>query len=442
MRRRGCLLIQLDSGWRVAVAGSPEVASLEVAGDDSAVLASAVVEYVHEHGLNSRALLIALHSQSVMVGSFDPPVGNPRNHTTLSYEFERMLHLDAEEFVAEFIDHGTHVFGVATGSLGLLPAIDELEERGLRVCSVVPATMLSVQSITREIPLSNFTQLIWGTGDWYELVQLNSGRVAGWQHLPADTNAVRRQLTIDSTRGNSPQRIATVGMSEAAMQAIRDMDAWDVEEISTSSFDDHLQNFAESVLAGKQSPWFELRRGTLAGFDRFRSLRSGLTASLVAAALLLVTLCAVNCSAVFRKQQQIHQFREQQFAAFDEVFPMKPVPAAVASRMRSERTKLAGAHVADAIALPTPALNVLVRFFEGLPNDQQGSFRRVRIENGALDAEVDLVSHSAANELAASLRQHGFDIDPPTTTQESDSTVVTRLYANMRSENGPGGGQQ
>ena len=443
MTRAGCLLTQTATGWRVSAVGSSVAEGCEIGEVDAASIAAEVADYVVENELNSRSLLIALHANGVMVGEFTPPETARRSHTTLSYEFEQVLPAAAEEVVAEFVDHGDRVFGVAVAIADLLPLVDELESRGLRVCSIVPATTSAIQAVGQEVPLNQFDQLVWEADGNLEFVQLRNGRPAGWQQLPTCTKAVLRQLAMRAMQIGGRQRIAAIGLPPEVVEVIRDFDDVEVEEVVTTSRSDHLSRCARLILAGKQSPWFELRRGGLAGSDSLRTLRGGLSALLVAATLFLLTVCAVNWSVVVRERRGVRQLREQQTAAFAKVFPATAIPAGIVARMQSERTKLAGSHLAeDRVSLPTPALNVLARFLRGLPSDQPGTFQRVRIENGSLDAEVDLVSHAAANRLAAALREQGFEIDPPTTTQSSDNTVVTRLYANIQFAGNRDGGDE
>jgi len=136
-------------------------------------------------------------------------------------------------------------------------------------------------------------------------------------------------------------------------------------------------------------------------------------------------------------QRRSQELQRQQAAAFRTAFPQSRVPTAVLSRLRSEHGKLSAARSwRGEVKLPVSALHVLLEFLSALPDDQRYRFREFRIEDGKIDVDVELRSHNEANVLVSSFENRGFAVSAPTTVQQSQQTVSSRIFADLRSAGG------
>jgi hypothetical protein len=429
MARNGCLLLQMTDGWKISALGSSSGDEQILKTDDPKSLADELVKFISGAKLSDQRLMIATDSQSTLTGRFATPPGHRKNRRMLSYELEDWLPWAAEDIVSDYVAAGNELFGAAIRLDAFLPFVTEIERRGMRIQSISPKLMLALQSLGKEVDLKSHDVLMWQEGSSCDLVCLAQGHIRKWQHVRSEDTAIRHYLAVEILESGASLRVAIVNGSAAMQTRLTEFEEVRLEPISTEALIDHVHRASETVLAGSESPWIEFRRDLLAGGDRIRTVRTELSWLTAAAAALLIAIALASWSRAVQNDQQILQLRARQESLFRESIPASQIPAGIFSRLRSEHTKLLGAHASgDQIDLPVPALNVLFEFLDGLPAAQSWQFPEIDIENGQLRIDAELPSHASANTLVAALRKHGFQIDSPTTNQIGDALVETRIY--------------
>ncbi len=255
-----------------------------------------------------------------------------------------------------------------------------------------------------------------------------------WRHLRFRHDTVLPLLAIEILE-RGPLRIVAANASDELQVLLRGIEEVTPEFVTTEPVAHHARQHGESILAGGNSPWIEFRREALAGGDPIRAVRDEVNWLTLAAALLLIVITLACWTRTVRNDKQTAQLLAQQESLFREALPGSRIPQGVVSRLRSERTKLRGAHVGgDRLELPVPALDLLHAFLASLPPNETWRFPEIDIDNGNLRIDAELPSHASANTLAGELRERGFQIDAPATTQTADQTVEARLFGHWEPE--------
>ena len=430
MSGKGVFLLQTLGGWRIAVIGAGEATfhELECAADVAPdALAQAVEAYVNERDVSNRNIVIGVSSTSTLTASFEVNPEDQRNRSTLKYELESFLPYAAEEIVADYTASGDGMFGVCVQIRTWLPIVIELESRGMRVQSISPVALMALQSYLGQLATNETEWILWHDEGSFDLFLCRDRTVGKWCHWDEDRNAAARQLTVESLHQPESLRCDLVNMTDDLKEV------GEFHKIETESLSKHAFQSAASILEGSAAPLVELRRDELAAGDPHRAVRGSLRFLFAAAAIFLVALTSVFWVKSMQYQQGLDELQQQQVTTFQQAFPESRMPAGVLSRLHSEHAKLAGARSGKTdIELPVSALHVLFEFLSALPEDQRFRFREFRIENGRVDADVELRSHNDANVLVSSFEKRGFSVSAPATVQEGQRTVASRIFADIR----------
>jgi len=431
---KGCLLLQRTDGWVLATTESPGVRQplMNDSGLAPDALAQHVAEFVTQHELSDDRILLAPASFSVLAARFEASAADQRNRRTLAYRLESSLPLAAEEFVADFFCRGERVLGVALPIDDWLPIVQELDARGLHVQSICPAAMLALQAIQKTHQIDGYDVVVWQDESAAELARFEDRQLGQWHHVPADSRHVARLLAVEMLKRNEPARVALVNASPETRTACRQLEQARIEltEVDAPDLPESAVTAAAAALGGAATPWFDLRRGDLSTGDPHRSIRGPLRLCLVAALLLMITLSGAFLTRSWQNRQQVREFQSQQAKLFHQAFPTTPVPAAILSRLRSEKTKLAGARGdTQNVRLPTPAMSVLFELLAALPERERFRLRELRIENGQLDLDVEVAEHAGVTVIVQALEDRGFEVSAPSTVRQSDDMVSSRIFA-------------
>lgn len=433
MSAQGYFLLQDSSGWQIAAVGTDDETLHKLQCDCDGppnVLAEAVEEFIQERGLSNVNIVIGVSSTSALAGSFEVRPEDQRTRRTLEYELESVLPYAAEEVVADFICSGNDVLGVAVRVETWLPIVIELEVRGLRVQSISPVALLALQSYLDQVEPNLPDLILWHDDSTLEMFRCRDGAVTKWCRWYADIQAATRQLAIESLNQIGGARCELINASNELFELDFDIEFSNTE---TASLAERALQTCAAILDGNRSPLVELRREELAAGDPNRAVRGSLQLLFAAAAIFLIALTSVFWIKSAQYQRRTHELQQQQVAEFRDAFPESRVPAAVLSRLRSEHAKLAGARSGKGVVeFPVSALHVLFEFLSALPENQRYRFRECRIEDGKIDLDVELRSHNEANVLVGSFENRGFSVTAPTTVQQSEKTVTSRIFANIR----------
>lgn len=433
MSDQGCFLLQDSDGWQIAAVGTDHATFHRPEYDRDETpesLAQAVEEFVRDRGLSNSSVVIGVSSTSTLAGSFQLRPEDQRARRTLKYELESVLPLAAEEIVADYVCSGKQVFGVSIRIETWLPIIIELEVRGLRVQSISPVALLALQSYLDQAESNPADLVLWQDNATFDLFRCRDKAVSKWCHFQEDAHAATRQLAVESLNHPGAEQCELINTPDGFVKVGSGIE---FRDIKTGTLAEHALQTAAAILQGVKSPLVELRREELAAGDPNRAVRGSLQFLYVAAAIFLVALTSVFWIKSAQNQRRTDEALQQQVADFREAFPQSRVPTAVLSRLRSEHAKLAGARRGKGnVEFPVSALHVLFEFLSALPENQRYRFRECRIEDGTIDLDVELRSHNEANVLVSSFENRGFSVTAPTTVQQSEKTISSRIFADIR----------
>lgn len=407
--------------WAVACAAAEKCAVASVPAPPEAALstvANLLAESLRNHGYRGEGLVLALPSAWCLCATLSlAPLPRKPTREAMLYGLEEKLPLAAEEVVADFIPQGQQALGVAVAVQRLEPLVQALEQRGVAVQVICPASLLSIAALSSS--LAPYDLLIWEDGGRRELFYLANGSLQGWWLLSQEPQDLLLQLRILGVALGKPLRVGAAGLDDPTRSLLAG-----AEEVGTlgdvdASLAEAAARAAPALLDGSKRPLVNLRRDALAIRDRWRQIRSPLNCALTALILLLACCIGVLWWRAQGYGRVIQRVEDQQRGLFQQAFPGQSLPVNIKSRLSSEERRLAainpdaGADVAQA-----SALGVLQDLLEALPRDMRYRILEIRCTCEKLYLEGQVRSHGDADALAAALRkQAGFQIESPRTEQ-------------------------
>ena len=375
--------------------------------------------------------MLAVRSGRVMAAAFKPKSAREkRDREMLLFHLEEHLAIGAEETVADFVVADDHVLAVAVREGEYLPLVRALENLGLQVQSISPASMLLAQELWNELsPPPDFVIFPGTDGD--ELFQFRDQKPANWWFRPAspggsfDEFAAAVSTAVLAEAGSI--RVAVVGQ-------IPDWPAELCEEIELVPHDFSsplaaLYSGVHPIATGRRSVWFELRRDGLCLGDPLREIRTPLRLFAASLFLLLIVIGAGLLARANHYERRMVELHDEQKVMFAQALPSSRVPSGgILSRLRSEVRTMRGARERRPdVELAKSAVVVLQQFLQSLPAATRFQIRQATIENGAVDIDLTVRSFADVNALMGSLQQQGFTMLPPSSSQQDERTVVSRL---------------
>lgn len=398
--------------WRLgrAVDGQPHVAPLVVPGDAAPSAVAAAVAAV-----GAGPVTLALPSSLCLSATVDT-TGLPRQgrRSALAYRLELALPLAAEDVAADFLQHPRQrsALGIAVAVAIVRPWVDALESAGVTVAAICPAALLAIDR-----PADGL--VAWGHGSAVDLFSIVGGQLTNWLTLPAQADDVRLYLPaveVTATRLiDAPDAVAD------AIGGVRSSADW-----STAA--------TAAVVAGRR-PRVDLARDGLAPRGRGTAARRALIGVGLAAVVF-----AAACSGAMLWRAQAYQRRadadlDRQQQTFRQLFPGRPVPADVRSRLGSEARGLV-APAAEGGTGPS-ALAVLHGLLAHLPADVRFQLSEVRVADGQFHVEGTVPTWSDADAVAAAVRAGtGVPVDPPQTSQDGPRAVHFVLTGSTSADRG------
>jgi hypothetical protein len=140
--------------------------------------------------------------------------------------------------------------------------------------------------------------------------------------------------------------------------------------------------------------------------------------------VLLYRGCAAGRDAALLTAGQVEVFRE--------IFPNTKVPVGIKSRLESELAKLKGLQGDDS-SLPAAvsAVTMLHEMLAALPTDRRFQLLEIRIEEGRLYLDGEVIAHGDAEAIAQRLRAGGFEVAPPRTQRLDEKRVSLRITGTL-----------
>jgi len=285
-----------------------------------------------------------------------------------------------------------------------------------RIC---PASLLAVQYVLTKADAPDALLYPGQSAGEIELLILRNGLPIGWHLLPATPHDLLLHLGFELRQ--KPAILAAIDLSPALRDALKTVDGLTVTQIQAPDLSTAAALGSTPVLAGKMSPWVDLRRDALAARDPLRQLRTPLTAAVAAVVLFLLCASAAMIWRASRYDGMTDHYADAQQAVFRKVFPTGPVPADVRSRLESEERSLRG--LSGDSAAPPPDQNGLLTLRDiltRLPAESTLRYRvlELRLDRQRFTLDGQAASHGDADRIAAALRKDkSLVVEPPRTEQ-------------------------
>jgi hypothetical protein len=423
------ILFPGPTSWRLGATGAqgPTLSDVAVATDAApASIATAIAAALRSAGYRGTGVILAIPSAWCLcapvstTGLFAKTRRRP-----MIYRLEEKLPIAAEDVVADFVPAGPaddEVLGVCAQKSSLAPLVEALEENGVTVGAICPASLLALQQLLSNGALAEKDlpdAVLWPS----ELFILRNGKLHGWSIIADEPKAVLLHLGLElPPAGEGKSRtIAAIGVRPEMRAALSTRPDLRVIDVQSPAPPIAATSMANSILAGKTAAWIDLRRDALAVREPFRQVRTPLSFAMAAIVLCLICLCGAMFWRANRYDASASRFADEQQAAFRQAFPTGPAPADVRSRLEAEERRLRGLS-GDASAPPSQeaGLVTLRDLITHLPPDKELRYRvlEVRLDQGRFTLEGQAAAHGDADSIVASLRRGGtFTVEPPRTEQ-------------------------
>ncbi|MHC4716348.1 MAG: hypothetical protein ACYS5V_05210, partial [Planctomycetota bacterium] len=404
MADKGWLILISDGPWRVAAAGADrvDVGELPVAGsrldaDSAAELAQAM----HQRGYGGAPIALGVPSSWLLAASISTdnlPRSNRRQ--AMAYRLEEQLPIAAEDLVADFAERNGRALGVAVEAGPLAEIIAQLESAHLPVQSVCPSAMLALQGLDLNGSLAKAHYAAMALDGRVDLAGIAGGRPRSFQSLPDDpadlARAFQAHMLLDGPP-DGPTSVAAIGLDEPARSAVTVIDGAETTDVEGRDPVAAAASVAAAVLDGKRRPWFELRRGALAGADALKPIRRPLGACFALAVALLCVLTAGLLWRGWRYAAAADRLRAARQDVCAELYPQQRCPRGVRRRLESDARKLGSLRAVSAdVPGRRSALESLRATVARLPGDVRLHILEVQIDPAGLVVDGKARSHGDA----------------------------------------------
>lgn len=424
MTRQVITVAQRHDGWRIYADGNEATCAPGVAPEE---LAAALTDFAASIAAKSPTCILSPASTACFFVKLRPSDDvDLRDREALAFELEDHLPIDAESFVADFVDVGPGEAG--SGEVSALAIehaswkrfADSIESAGVPVPSIVPAAVMATRGFLSVAKTSEGGRLYWFDGDDVDAIDVHDGRIVDWKHLRGDADVIDRDRHF---RGEAE----TTWVGGRAIGKDVEAAIGPHEKLAHAMIDYELVG-ANSYAADRGGPWFDLRRDALSASDPFRAVQSHLRVLAIASALCFVILAAAGYYRSVRIENRITQLRDQQQDLFEKAFPDTKVPGAILRRVRSEHARLVGARGGQSsVDAPTNAPEILRRVLMSLPTDVRFRIEALSITDGRVDLDLQVRSPVDAGAIAAGLSAAGFATEPPVTLQKDAKTFTSTI---------------
>ncbi|MEZ6032032.1 MAG: hypothetical protein R3C17_03000 [Planctomycetaceae bacterium] len=371
-----------------------------------------------------------------------PTPRHARQRQAMGYLLEPYLPWAAEEMVADYEIRGREAFAVGTSTELLSALLQRLEERGVRVESIVPLARLALQQYMRQASSgSERWALLWWDGITAELWIIDSKRPILWRQIPLEETELLRELKQIALEENQPLPLELKGVADelrSRIELLPDFIVRDPAETPPSTIVESAVREAANILAGRMDSPIEFRRDAWAPESGNRLLQGAVRAVQIAFLCLLIA-CGVT---LYRLGETFDQQRlsagDRQEDIFRTLFPDVPVPVGIGGRLESEYAKLRGLRGENPdVPEHVPAVQLIERLLRSLPSDLRYRILEVRIEQGRLYLVGHVREHADADRIADELRKIKLAVDPPSTHRLPQQGVEFRISAQLVTEETP-----
>jgi hypothetical protein len=417
------ILVQ-GSRWQfLSTSGRDEVVEVparsEASADEVAKCAGGVLQ---SGGSLDQEVILAIDDAHALATVMHHQGRRGRQNTAMIYQLEEMLPLSAEEMVCDFVMFRRDALAVAADVAYLRPLLDALSRQGIRVRSITPRTLLALQGYDQDAFRRGVPLVIWKYENHLNCFVFQDGKPKIWRRINADAESATREIAW--LRHTLPEITAIIALN-CDTTLIQSNHSTSLQ-VTSLEFDplESISRAARRIIAGKQTPWIELRRHPLGEFDPLFAARGRLR--MLAACIAFLVLCTLGALTVrtYQNEQIAESYYQKQVELFKKLFPGQSVPTGMRSRLESEHRKLT-ALTGKTQGMPQmeSAIHTLFRATSPLPKDLRFRILEMRIDNSGLYIDGEVREHGDADLIASRLRDAGFEIEPPRTERLSERGV-------------------
>ena len=279
--------------WHVARVNASECRIVPVEGTEShESFAERIATALQGLKYSQESTLLAIPSSMCLCASVDNTGLRQRSRNSgLLFRLEEQLPIAIEEMVADFIDGESHSLGVATLIETASAMINSLESLGIAIASICPTALLIADEFLRNFGDSEkLDGAVVGLDTQINLLIFRARRIVEWACFPVQPSTLRMYLRYAAMQGEEPLQLSAIGIDETFRNEVMSVPGilW-INHSSLTPFELAARS-AERILAGETQPPIELRRGQLAERNAWRHLLRPLQTSLIAFALLCISL--------------------------------------------------------------------------------------------------------------------------------------------------------
>lgn len=441
-----------EGDWRIGMVRETQVTIAPTSpGTDLNAKAIAAARQLVDMEYQGQPVMLAIPSAWCLCATIETDrLERGQRRKTMIYLLEEQLPIASEQFVADFIDQGgSAALGVCCELERLESLLAALASAGIAVGHISPMVMLTAATLLEEHASLDILLACDGDGQectqsGHDVIAFDRRRPVQWQWLGNDDEAAEEHLHSLADKHGGTAQMSIVGEQAREATFLKSVGNVRVLPRKWTHREQAAALAGSKVLAGKASPWIELRRDVLAPADAIEAFRQPLTGLAYAAVLLLVSVIAVTQYRGGQYEALASEHSRSQAEVFKKALPNQRLPASVRARLQSEHQRLSelsgdGTSATSSRsaggngAIPASALESLHTAIAGLPAHIRFRIVDLSIEPGLIRIDGQAQSHVDAEQIAVSLERTGkLDIEPPRTQALAEGGVQFNFTAKPR----------
>lgn len=415
-------LFEASSGTEPVAAGTCSIATVS---DEALEIAKALQDASYQ----GEPVILALATSSCLTATIDVLSSQMlRKRQLMHYQLEEYLPWPAEEYASDYIGQRDRALMVAARHDRLAGLLRNLEASGILLPVVAPLTWLALEHHLATDDLPPAYHLFWQDSAYLDLFEVKDGRPVVWTRVPATTSDISREVRLRQLTRTVSHGF-TRSLDAGLVQNLRQQMPLVTELAEVSQLEAAIKA-ADSLSRGLREPLINLRQGELATGKRFQALGKELGRLKRAAAVMIVCLCGTFLlqSAKYKHASELLQGELDQ--TYQSVFPDKHAPDQIGRALSDEYRRLRGTRAPTAdLPAPLGADTVLERLLGALPERMRFRLPEIQIDQSRVFLSGEVRSNADADQIAATLREAGFGVEPPRTQRLADKGFSVRLNA-------------
>jgi len=397
-----------------------------------------VADELTRRGYRGGPVCLGLPSDMVLTATIETdnlPRSRPR--TAMLYRLEEQLPLDAESLTADFFAPlAGRCLAVAVETERIERIVDALVDHGVDVAAICPTAMLTVFGLRlADVSLGGYVVL--AAPHNVDVLRMADGTPTTW-YTPTDgPEDLARCIEADlltQPAGNGPAPVHIVGgADDANVKHLADNDSIAVERLDEDPLALALRA-AEALTAGRGG-WIDLRRDQLAPPNPWGRVKGSLRTVTVLAIVLLASLAGTFLWRSGQYSSMADDCRRQMQTVYRTLHPNRRAATSVRRQLEGELKQLAGLSGTGQDIPPRPnALDTLRSVVAHLPSDTRLRITEMRLDPMNVSLHGEVLKFADAERIAETLKEAGFEVDPPRSERKAERGVAFTLTAKLPSK--------